>query len=524
MEAPSVPEEGALKADLDGPGCACQPPVLASKRPPHPDGPAAGTFFALNGRLLSFTTQETLGGALWALVEREGAGCEEPTWDTFLLKHGFMRIMLAQDFAIADRTLYFTANDEVHGFELWKTDGTTEGTMLVKDIIPGEGDSVPRDFFLLDETLYFTANDGMHGRELWKSDGTARGTRLVEDIRPGPTGSEPFGMVKVGEQSILFTADDGSHGREPWRSDGTRSGTRLIEDIHPGPTGSEPTSLNVMASHIILFTADDGEHGRELWKSDGTPGGTRLVEDIRPGPEGSNHFEYLSARFTVVGPRLYFSADDGVHGHELWRSDGTPSGTRLVEDIRPGSEGSMPSVLKQLDGWLFFSADDGTHGREPWRSDGTAGGTLLLVDAFPGTGSSSPSGFPAPGKVFFYATSPNFGQELWVTDGSRSGTRLVKDIRPGPASAFPRYPSDPIPMNGGLIFSAFTDEHGDEPWLSDGTREGTRMMELFPGPASSTPFEFTRVGEWVYFTAEDGVHDWEVWALPMACFPKTGGR
>ncbi|MCY1073217.1 ELWxxDGT repeat protein [Archangium lansingense] len=525
VEAPSVPRTEALEVASDSSGCACQPPILVSKRPPHPDGPAAGTFFALNGRLLSFTTQDTLGGALWALVEREDAGCGEPTWDTLLLKHGFVRLLLAQDFAIAGRTLYFTANDEVHGFELWKTDGTPEGTVLVKDIIQAQGGgSMPRDFFLVGETLYFTAEDGVHGRELWKSDGTARGTRLVEDIRPGPVGSEPFGMVRVGEQSILFTADDGSHGREPWRSDGTRRGTRLIEDIHPGPEGSEPSSLSVVAPHLVLFTADDGEHGRELWKSDGTPGGTRLVEDIRPGPEGSNRLEYFSTRFTVVGPRLYFSADDGEHGQELWKSDGTPGGTRLVEDIRPGPEGSVPAGLKPLGGQLFFSADDGTHGREPWRSDGTASGTLLLADVFPGTGSSSPSGFPAPGRVFFYATSPDFGQELWATDGSRKGTHLVKDIRPGPASAFPRYPSDPIPVDGGLIFSAFTDEHGDEPWWTDGTREGTSMMELFPGPTSSTPFEFMRVGEWVYFTADAGVHDWEVWALPVACFPKTGGR
>ncbi|WP_158501578.1 ELWxxDGT repeat protein [Vitiosangium sp. GDMCC 1.1324] len=512
-----------LEASHEHPGCACRPPVLTTDLTPGPEGSNVRIIFDLDGTPLVSVEDAAGGNALWKLVERRDGGCEDSTWDAVLLKSGFTGLPLFVAFAITDRTLYFAADDGIHGAELWKTDGTPEGTVLVKDIQPGSAESLPLNFLIVGRTLYFTADDGEHGRELWKSDGTERGTRLVEDISPGLPGSEPRNLTRASNQRILFNADDGTHGREPWRSDGTPGGTRLVEDIFPGLPGSEPGPLLEVKDHRFLFSADDGTHGRELWRTDGTPGGTRLVEDIRPGALGSDIPTNPFTDLAVVERRLYFSADDGEHGPELWKSDGTPGGTRLVEDIRPGPEGSSPGNLKPLGEKVFFSADDGTHGREPWRSDGSSGGTFLLADVFPGPDTSFPSGFPARGKVYFYAFSPDFGHELWVTNGSRSGTHIVKDIQPGPGNAFPGDPNDPYAVGSGLIFQATDATHGAELWWTDGTEEGTMMADIFPGSSSSDPFNFTRVGPWVYFTPNDGVHGREVWALPVACFPNTGG-
>src|SRR5205823_8808173 len=123
-----------------------------------------------------------------------------------------------------------------------------------------------------------------------------------------------------------------------------------------------------------------------------------LVKDIRPGGIGSNPFNLM-----VVGETLFFSANDGVNGTELWKSDGTAAGTVLVKDIRPGSAGSSPSYHTVVKGTLYFTANDGVNGVELWKSDGTAAGTVLVKDIRPGSSrygsplSSSPDHLTAVG-------------------------------------------------------------------------------------------------------------------------------
>ena len=207
---------------------------------------------------------------------------------------------------------------------------------------------------------------------------------LVRDIAVGGGGSDPLELSGVGSFALL-TADDGVVGRELWRSDGTVGGTELVADIADGAAGSSPDWLTVVGG-VAYLVADDGVHGSELWRSDGTVGGTELVADVRPGAEGSG----ISQLASVDGV-LYFRADDGVHGMEPWSSDGSSAGTGMLADVRPGSEGSMAGVVPEftgLGGEVFFAADDGVHGREPWRSDGTGAGTELLKDIRPGGQSS----------------------------------------------------------------------------------------------------------------------------------------
>jgi ELWxxDGT repeat protein len=493
----------------------CEPPVLVADL--TPGGNSFVTEQLAVGEALFLVNFDILRGtfSLWKLEDVSGGRGRDPEFRAVLLK-GDLTVE-PRRLVHVGRTLFLTLDDGIHGRELWKSDGTPEGTVLVEDINPF-GSAFPDVPLLVavDRTLYFAADDGTHGVELWRSDGSRRGTRLVEDIAPGSASSSPGPFVVDGHR-LLFAADDGTHGRELWRSDGTRGGTRLVEDIHPGPESSAPERLVRLDNHLTFFTADDGEHGRELWRSDGTRGGTRLVEDIRPGPGGSAVESMVAARRT-----LYFTADDGRHGRELWASEGCEEDTRLVEDIRPGPEGSRPLELTPLGGKVIFTADDGEHGIEPWRSDGTPRGTLLLADTNPGPAVGL---FPtfltaAEGKVFFYAFEPSTGFEPWVTDGTRAGTRLVKDIRPGPGNSISGDP-DPIhPIRGGAAFRAFTDDQGSEPWWTDGTEEGTMTADLVPGPGSSSPASFIAAGRWVYFEAFDVTVGSEPWALPLACFPK----
>jgi ELWxxDGT repeat protein len=141
----------------------------------------------------------------------------------------------------------------------------------------------------------------------------------------------------------------------------------LVRDLNPGPGASSPTGF-ASIDGIVFFGADDGTHGFELWKSDGTPAGTVLVKDIHPGPGASS-----PSAFRSLGGIVLFQADDGTHAPELWRSDGTAAGTVLVKDINPGPSSSSPANLIAVSGIVFFEAGDGTQGRTAGSCGGATG-------------------------------------------------------------------------------------------------------------------------------------------------------
>ncbi len=186
------------------------------------------------------------------------------------------------------------------------------------------------------DTLYFYADDGISGRELWKSDGTEAGTVLVKDINPGSGGSSPIPRKQSNSRRRhLVTSPPTTASRhELWKSDGTEEGTVLVKDINSGSGTSSPRFLTAVGD-TLYFSADEGVNGFELWRSDGTVAGTVLVQDINPS---GNSFP---RSLTAVGDMLYFSADDGVNDRELWKSDGTEAGTVLLQDINP-SGSSFP--------------------------------------------------------------------------------------------------------------------------------------------------------------------------------------
>jgi len=410
------------------------------------------------------------------------------------------------------------------GRELWKSDGTVEGTVMVKDINPGRDESMPEFLTVFQGCLFFAAYDEVSGRELWKSDGSIAGTMLFKDINSGLPGSGPENLTVVG--GMLFFAANLS---QLWKSDGTPEGTIMVKDIYPGGGASGTPRQLVAVNGRLFFTANDGTNGWELWTSDGTESGTVMVKDIYPGLRNGSYPESL----TAWNGALYFTATNSEFGRELWKSDGTEAGTILLRDISPGIGGSLPADLVEFNGHLFFSANDGANGRELWKTDGTTNGTVLAVNLAPYSGppptdsrmiypmrSSSPVFLTVyNGALYFRADdgTGTHGSELWRSDGTPEGTMLVRDIAPGSTRPIPASPSyiepkgsrpGPFYIFGGELYFNASDHYGLELWKTDGTAAGTRRVRNITHDA---PPAIAAGGSALYHQGSDGLHGSELW-------------
>jgi ELWxxDGT repeat protein len=404
---------------------------------------------------------------------------------------------------------YFAATNGINGVELWKTDGTTGNTIMLKDINAGNGSSSPASLVVVGTTVYFAANDGVNGNELWKTDGTAAGTVLVKDIQPGPDNSSPSTLVQMGSY-VVFNANESTTGDELWRSDGTAAGTVVIKEIITGYIGGGINRITTTGTKVYFGASSTPVGNYELFKTDGTVGGTGLVKEIDP----SSLTGGMAGATYAWGENLYFGGSDGTNGTELWKSDGTTAGTVMVKDIYTGSTSSLanagnPSNFCAMNGKLYFTGND-ANGAELWVTDGTAGGTVMVKDINPGSGASQPSRMLAVGStLYFRATDGTNGTELWKSDGTSGGTVMVKDVSSGSTSSNP----DQLTVIGTtLYFQANDNVNGVELWKSDGTGGGTVLVkDIYPGATGSAITNMTTNGSILVFSADNGTNGAELY-------------
>ncbi|MFL6202042.1 MAG: hypothetical protein ACJ76J_22945 [Thermoanaerobaculia bacterium] len=449
----------------------------------------------VQGNLFYFVARERKGQELWA-SDGTARGTRVLTAfarpDAFISDHSVLA--LPRQPGVAGRYV-FLADDGPHGVEPWITDGTPQGTRLLRDVCAG---ICPGDPFLgavFKGRLYFAAQSILQGLELWSTDGTRAGTRRVRDVCPGDCSSFPYPIAVVGSR-LVFAASDREHGRELWASDGTAAGTVRISDFEPEylwPDGF----FGAILDGRLLFAVDDGEHGSELWIADGAPGGTHLVADINRTDVGGSFPQSL----LPLGSRVVFRVP--AAGGELWKSDGTAAGTVLVRAFGPDEpDGASPEgPYAEAGGLLFYVA----HGM-PWRTDGTAAGTFPLA----GPGCCIPPEMRAVGSTVFFEYRDEHGFELWASDGTVAGTRMVLDVLPGAQGSTPR---DLTAFQGRLWFSAEGPGLGRELWTSDGTAAGTvPVADLLPGEASSVPKLLTVHAGRLWFFATGGLYGRELWS------------
>ncbi|MEM7202309.1 MAG: ELWxxDGT repeat protein [Planctomycetota bacterium] len=324
--------------------------------------------------------------------------------------------------------------------------------------------SIASDATQIDAVM--SASDGRFGAELWRWDSVMQRAELLRDLRPGSPSSFPIRVTRARASGpeVFFVANNGLTGRELYYYDGTGSSARApLRDIYPGIRGGDPAGMTTLPSLVTIFSAKDDVNGRELWRTDGTTSGTALVADLRSGTESSAPYG-----FTVLGSRVIFAATTSA-GTELWASDGTLGGTGMVRDLWTGSSSGLPN-------------------------------------------SSSPRGFVAvPPFVYFAANSPA-GRELWRTDGSFAGTTQVVDLAPGAAS------SNPEDLTTGTAGVAFTADAGGgrQLYLRD-TGGVIAPVTGFVGGQGRTINHVTAAATGVFwFVADDGAAGRELWRTTVS--------
>ena len=456
-----------------------------------------------------------------------------------------------------NNVIYFAANDAIHGFELWRSDGTNAGTYMLKDILPGSESSSPSDITAVNDKIYFTAYTYDYGYQLGVSDGTENGTEL---LTTGASSNYPLEFVAFHSQ-VYFVA--GYNQDNLWKTDGTAAGTKEVADIGQGGSIGYAITQLTAANKLLFFTFYNfNTQGWQLWRSDGTADGTYNVATRA-------YFPYAPTQLTKYGNALYFSADDGT-GRKLWVSDGTDAGTTQatnnhdvlidadyfgtkfpvfnnvlympgslsgksdalykydasnndglvkVKSVSPTTHTAViiPSEMTVVHNSLYFKVTDNganTHD-ELWSSDGSSAHTQLITKFF--NGETISNLYDGTGTLYFVKYDKILGAELWKLVNTFFGSFPIpeSDVFKGPTGSYPAFFTA---FNDKLFFSATDDKKGNELFMTNSIGIGASIVKDInttstsssdagaPNYAFITPF-----GNGVVFSAYENIHGDELY-------------
>lgn len=358
--------------------------------------------------------------------------------------------------------------------QLWVADSKSDGVTFLKSFV--DLYNAPTGFATMNGKLFFAGSNKDNGRELWVTDGTPAGTLIVKDIYPG-TASGLIGSPVALYDKVYFFADDGIHGQELWISDGTAEGTRLFIDLDPLPlTGIAPHNLVAMDNYLY-FTAEYRSNSRTLWKTDTSGKNCQVIDEI--GVNGD------VTEFIVFDHKLYFTIKTSYGGTApsfyFCCTDGTKRGKQPLK----GNVNQLHDYAF-MNGKLYFYANSlnlyiYTLG-EIWVTDGTSEGTHVIAESILSNCFSSARqiGLTAFKNKLYFGTRGDSSQKycLWESDGTSSGTRPMRSFSKPPSLENAELPKHLTVANGYLYFKAFDKTTNRvNLWRSDGTGQGTRMIE-----------------------------------------------
>jgi ELWxxDGT repeat protein len=412
------------------------------------------------------------------------------------------------DFALGSKFWYFAHSEVNTEKELWIGTGNAGENRLIKDINQDLSRGWINNFESAGNKVYFVTEDTVNGREPWVTDGTAGGTFMLKDIAPGSYNSQPrqfFGYTG----DMYFTARRNAsifsgicYGVDTtcylWKTNGTSDGTIPVKRLY-NPYDTRPVLLNdrfyISAAAYDTFPPLAG-----LWASDGTNEGTVLLKAVNEPYFGA----FFPTALTKVGNSIFFISPNSLNGTELWKTDGSETGTVKIKADFPSEYYGMTSIATSS--LLFFKYGDTEGYTEPWVSDGTYEGTHMLADINPDHNTSYPSYMGSLGnKVFLNATNGNDNWVLYISDGTTDGTFPLK--------TFPYNIPRSVIFNETLYFSANDGIHGWELWYSDGTQQGTFMFkEIVPGSDGAFCSNYHEYNNLLYFTVENADGTSQIWS------------
>ncbi len=443
--------------------------------------------------------------------------------------------------------LFFIAGVD-NQYQLWASDGTARGTKQVKDLYPNADSNFPQDLFEVDGVLFYSAIDNsddiqggaeggigkypyVNGYEVWRREGNGVGSRFFRNLIPDKVitdieitentaditttifenDSFPSNFIDI-NGNYFFTAQSSSFysletrtsdiligGLELWFSDGTEAGTRPI---------------NINQNTYTFYEPEDGEYSP--------------VEQL--AQPGFGFIEQSSSSFprqlTPSHNKLFFVANDGITGFELWSI--TDQGTKpsLISDLNPGNTSSSPEELTVVGKNLYFSANEG-NGRKLFYYNESLTKPKLVKNS-----GDNPESLTAVGKHLYYSAESELGRELWSVKKSKS--IMVEDINPGSDSSFPsdmtmvtRIIKDKSKKRKSkyLYFTADDGSHGTEIMFVNLKTKKSKVRinaDIIDGPSSSFPRELTNHNQQLYFTAKDSSKGRELWTVGPAIKGPSG--
>ena len=349
---------------------------------------------------------------------------------------------------------------------------------------------------------YFCADDGVHGEELWATDGTPEGTYMVKDIYEGISTSNILWLTRFNDKVIFSATGDSQDGQEIWISDGTADGTYMVANVNEWGD-SEPRGLcQLNENQFVFFAKDDdastvGTNGQWwLYVSDGTAEGTTLVKEVNSMFPGREPIDNRTGDVVRVGRKVFFIADvanvnddEVTYGDEVWVTDGTPEGTKMIKDINTekdpaGLEGStrgaaIAHFLNFYNKKLFFKAWSWASGNEPWAYDLETGEAYEIFntnDTFNpdntdeagvpmgNGGGVTKTGYPAFGHVFFRSFTPSTGDELGMTNCEKGNYKIFDISTNVNVNNGSTWPDDGVEFDGKYVFCC---DRGGNPDIDD---------------------------------------------------------